>query len=101
MLFANALNIVNITKDLTIFVAESPTAPDMGKISVIRYKAIVTGTSPRGFFRADKISSSTLDSVFAASRPIAFRTVAIIKPLKRKAANKITSDTIISERLTP
>jgi hypothetical protein len=65
------------------------------------YKAIVTGTRPRGFSNADKISSSTFDSVFAAILPIALSTVEIIKPLSKKATNKTTNEIIISERFTP
>ena len=92
---------VKTTNAFTIFVAESPSVPERGRIKVIMYKAIVTGTRPSGFSSSDKISSSTLDSVFAASLPIALRTVAIIKPLNKNAANKTIREIIISERLTP
>jgi hypothetical protein len=101
ILFASALKIVKITKALTMLVAESPTTPERGRISVMIYKAIVTGTRPRGFSNAASISSSTFDSVLDANLPIALRTVAIIKPLNRNAASKIISEIIISDRLTP
>jgi hypothetical protein len=100
-LFARALNIVNITKALTILDAMSPTRPEIGNIKVQRYKAIVTGINPIGFLSAFKISSSIFDSVLSASFPSAFKITEIIKPLKRKA-NKITpKEVIIDPRSIP
>ena len=86
---------------LTIFVAISPTTPSNGNISVHIYKATVIGINPIGLLNALKISSSTLDSVFSASRLKEFMMTDMIKPLKRSEAKITNNEEIIAPRLIP
>ena len=98
---ARALNIVYTTKALTILVAISPATPEMGRINVQIYKAIVSGISPIGFFKAFKISSSIFDCVLFAKRLREFKITEMIKPLKSKAKKITPIEEIMAPRLIP
>ena len=101
MLPAKALKIVNITKDLTMFVAMSPIKPVRGRIRVQIYIAIVIGIRPTGLLRASRISSSTFESVLSASFESELRITEIINPLHKSAINITSREEIIDPRSMP